>query len=390
MKWPTNVGYAIEALERLFFQVTLGLAHGDASRIHFTYTASPSGHPKSLPQDFQQYSVLDINDGSTAMLDRLATLLRAHRPEFALTFDMQPVHPMYRVMRDHGVRTIVSYWGAPISGISPAWKLALKRAQILLSRSVVDGLIFESEAMADLAIRGRGVPRSMLDIVYLGVDIERFRPAPSDYVHSALNIPRDRRVIVFTGHCTPRKGIKTLIEAAIEVLAVRKRTDVCFVLCGNQDGESKPYEQMYEGLGIAEWIRFMGYRKDVREIFQSAFCGVIPSSGWDSFTMSSVEMAACGLPIVASRLQGLAEAVLDGRTGLLFEPGNPKALADCIEKLLDDPELAASYGRAGRARCEREFSIEKQHQDFTAAVRRRITGGAPGPVSPLEQVRSDP
>ena len=176
--------------------------------------------------------------------------------------------------------------------------------------------------MADLAILGRGVPADRVDVVYLGVDTEKFRPdRDSDYVHSALGIPKDRKVFVFTGHCTQRKGIRTLIDAAIEVLHRRGRTDVCFLLCGNSGDESKPYEALYEQMPIAPWIRFLGYRRDVVQIFQSAYCGIIPSSGWDSFTLSSVEMAACGLPIIASRLQGLAEAVLHEKTGLNFEPG---------------------------------------------------------------------
>ena len=85
------------------------------------------------------------------------------------------------------------------------------------------------------------------------------------------------------------------------------------------------------------------------QIFQSAFCGVLPSSGWDSFTLSSVEMAATGLPIVASHLQGLAEAVQHEHTGLLFEPGSSLALANALERLLDGrrsrPNLEGTDGR---------------------------------------------
>jgi glycosyltransferase involved in cell wall biosynthesis len=372
MKWPTNIGYAIGVLERLFYDIALELAGGDASRVHFVFPDISGGAPRTLPAGFTQYSQLDINENSPRMLAQLDQLVRKHGVDFALTFDMQPVHPMYRVMRAAGVRSIVSYWGAPISGPSPAWKRWLKRAQLAMSGSRVDGLVFESQAMADLALFGRGVPRSMVDVVMLGVDAQRFRPESSNYVHETLAIPAGRRVFVFSGHCTPRKGIRTLIEAAIEVLHVRRRRDVFFLLCGNQGEESKPYEALYAGLGIDEGIRFAGYRTDLLRIFQSAYCGVIPSSGWDSFTMSSVEMAATGLPIVASRLQGLAEAVLDRQTGLLFEPGNARELADRIEWMLDHPEQAREFGRAGRARVERELTLEAQRQNLKAAFRRHL------------------
>jgi glycosyltransferase involved in cell wall biosynthesis len=375
MKWPTDAGYAITALERLFYDTGVALAGGDASRVHFAYTDVSPGPPASLPAGFPNVSTLDINAPTPATLDRLARLIREHGIDFVLTFDMQPVHPMYRVIRDAGATTIVSYWGAPISSPSPAWKLAIKRALLALSRSRVDGLVFESQAMADLAVVGRGVPPSMIDVIPLGVDIERYRPAASTYVHTALGIAADRKVFVFSGHCTPRKGIGTLIEAAVELLSRRKRRDICIVVCGNRGDESAPYEATYAGLGIDDGIRFAGYRTDLLPIFQSAFCGIIPSSGWDSFTLSSVEMAATGLPVIASRLQGLAEAVRDGETGLLFEPGNPRALADCVEALADDPSRAQALGRAGRARAERELSLTVQRQRLLDAIRRRLPAG---------------
>ncbi len=85
-------------------------------------------------------------------------------------------------------------------------------------------------------------------------------------------------------------------------------------------------------------------------------------------------MAAAGLPVVASRLQGIPETVLDGETGLLFEPGDAKALADCIETFLERPDLAAEYGRRGRERCERELNLDVQRKRFLGVVRRRLKG----------------
>jgi glycosyltransferase involved in cell wall biosynthesis len=129
---------------------------------------------------------------------------------------------------------------------------------------------------------------------------------------------------------------------------------------------------MYAGLGIDRLIRFGGYRTDLISIYPSCFCGVIPSTGWDSFTYSSLELAASGLPIIASRLQGLPEAVLDRRTGLLYEPGNTEALTSCIEMLLTDTNLAARWGRCGRERCEKELNVENQRCRLLAVLRKRL------------------
>lgn len=376
LKYPTNIGYAISSLERLFYHSAVELAGGDPRGVHFTYPSLAAGAPQCLPQEFQQYSTFNPADTSPANLAALSALCGEQRIDLAITFDMQPVHPIYAALRRGGVRKIVSYWGGPISGLSPWWKLMIKRAQIALSRSRCDGLIFESQSMAHFATHGRGAPASMIDVVQLGVDVEKFKPAQSDnqadYAYRTFDLPRARKIVIFTGHCSPRKGIGTLVDAAIELLHVRRRTDLVFLFCGNKNDESKPFEAQYQGMDIAPWIRFLGYRSDVREILQSAFCGVLPSTGWDSFTMSSVEMAASGLPIIASRLQGLEEAVVHEQTGLLFEPGNAKALADSIERLANSPEQAKQFGRNGRTRCERELSTQVQQQRFVAALRRHF------------------
>ena len=372
LQFGSNAGYAIGPLETLFYEAGVEIGGGDPTRVHFGYRNLDRGHPRSLPQDFGNVLAFDFSDTTPRNLDNLAAYVRTNDIRLVVIFDIQPVHPLFRALRRAGVATILSYWGAPISSLMPAWKLALKRLQVATSRSKLDGLIFESRAMADLAVHGRGVPQHTIDIVPLGVDIARFCPERSDYAHRTLAIPMDRRIVVYAGHFEARKGVHTLVEAAIELLSRRRRSDVCFLLCGNTGDESQEYERMYAGLGVDEWIRFGGYRHDMPQLYRGCFCGVIASTGWDSFPRTSVEMAAAGLPVVASRLQGLPEAVLDRRTGLLFEPGNAQALADCLETLLDRPELAAEYGQRGRERCERELNLDVQRERFLAAIRRRL------------------
>ena len=86
-------------------------------------------------------------------------------------------------------------------------------------------------------------------------------------------------------------------------------------------------------------------------------------------------MAASGLPVVASRLGGLPEAVIDHETGLLFEPGHAGQLADCLEMLLDHPDQAANYGQCGRVRCETQLSLEAQRRRFKTAILKYVSRG---------------
>jgi glycosyltransferase involved in cell wall biosynthesis len=368
----SNVGYAIQPLEALFYKLALEFAGGDPRLVHFGYRSFERGRPNALPDGFGNLITFDLINPGNDGIRHLARYAKQNKIKLVVTFDVQPVSPFFQPLRQAGVRTIVSYWGAPISSRMPFWKLALKRLEVAVSRSKLDGLIFESQAMADLAIYGRGVPRRLIDVVPLGVDTELFKPAPSDYVYRTLGMPRDRKAVIYSGHMEPRKGVRSLVEAAVELLARRRRADVCFLICGNSADQSKEYERMYAGMGLDNLIRFGGYRSDLREMYPSCFCGVIPSTGWDSFPRTSVEMAASGLPVVASRLQGLPEAVLDEETGLLFDPGNSRALADCLERLLDQPGYAARLGRAGRKRCECELNIQVQQQRLRAVLLKRL------------------
>lgn len=373
----TNVGYAIAALESLFFAAGVELADGDASFVHFAYSGFQKGHPKSLPTSFS--NLVELNYSSTLSkealqvnITRAASYVQKHGIRFVMFFDIQPVHPIVLPLRRAGATAIVSYWGAPMSSLMPGWKLALKRLEVALSRSRLDGLIFESEAMAQTATKGRGVPGHMIDVVPLGIDAHLYKPGPVDYVYQVFPFPPSRRVVIYSGHMERRKGVHILVEAAIELLVKRKRKDVCFLLCGNKDSESEEYEQLYQGMGIEAFVKFGGYRDDLSKIYPSCFCGVIPSSGWDSFPRTSLEMAAAGLPVIGSRLGGLPEAIVEGATGLLFESGDPQQLADRIETLLERPELAAKLGCAGRERCVSELNLDVQFRRLCAAFRRHI------------------
>lgn len=372
IQFGSNVGYAIAPLETLFYEVGLHLGKGDSGLVHFAYRDLSKGHPISLPKEFKNCFAHDIYDTSTPNTELLARYVRSHNIRFVMFFDLDLVSPLFSALRSAGAMTLMSYYGAPVSSVMPLWKLTIKKILLSCSRSKLDGLIFESQAMADLALRGRGVPKQMIDIVPLGVDISKFRPDHTDYAYTTLSIPKNQKIVIYAGHMERRKGVHTLIDAAIELIRKRKRADVCFVICGNKGEESRQFEAMYSGLGIEDRIRFGGYRNDMPQLYSSCLCGVIPSTGWDSFPRTSVEMAALGLPVMASRLQGLCEAVIDGETGLLFEPGNAIALADLLERILDNPALADQLGKAGRLRCERELNLDVQRARFLDVIQKRL------------------
>jgi len=119
----------------------------------------------------------------------------------------------------------------------------------------------------------------------------------------------------------------------------------------------------------AEHVTFGGYRRDVDKLLRSATIGVIASTGWDSFTMSALEMAASGLPLVVSDLQGLSETVEHGVTGFKFTVGESKELASKLETLLSNTETLMAMSLASRHRVEQRFGSEQQLNGLCESLR---------------------
>src|SRR5690606_30147756 len=115
-------------------------------------------------------------------------------------------------------------------------------------------------------------------------------------------------------------------------------------------------------------VTFAGYRNDIADLMRSSFVGDIASTGWDSFTMSSVEMMAPGLPLIVSNLQALSETTIDNVTGFCITPGDYRELAERIGILSTSPTLAKDFSSAARLRAVNRFSRERQVTDIAALL----------------------
>jgi glycosyltransferase involved in cell wall biosynthesis len=225
--------------------------------------------------------------------------------------------------------------------------------------------------MQRTAIDGRGIQPGRTSVTYLGVDTAVFRPrdANSWYAHDSFGIPRDRRIVYYSGHMEERKGVHILLKAIVELVEARGRTDTHLLILGNRPGEDTVFAPLYRGTAAEPYITFGGYRRDIPDIIPGCYVGAIASTGWDSFTASSLEIAACGLPLVVSRLQGLQETVEEDVTGFTFTVADHSALADRLQILLGDPAQREQMGRAARQRIEDRFTIEHQIASLVETVR---------------------
>lgn len=161
----------------------------------------------------------------------------------------------------------------------------------------------------------------------------------------------------------PRKGMEVLIESMARMReqgrAVRLRAVGGF--------ETPEYESRIRGLcrrlAVEDLVEWRGFRRDVAAELSKVDVLVLPSLFGEGMPMVVLEAMAVGLPVVASRVEGVPEVVRDGRDGVLVEPGDPEALAAALGKLADAPSALSAMGASGRNRQRQEFS------DFAMAER---------------------
>lgn len=364
-----GTAYAIESLRKTFINMAKELV--DVDDIHVSFTKAEEGNPSHSYELMRNVIAFDPATKDKQQLNFIKSYINKYDISLVFGFD-QPVWQLsYRYIRSGGVKAIISYQGAPMSSINSGVKLLLKKLQVLLTPASPDHYIFESGAMAETAFRGRGISKNNVSIVPLGVDISKFKPISDDpgYVYRVFKIPESQKIIYYSGHMEKRKGVSVLLEAAKYLYEEKGRRDFHFLILGNKNGEEISLLEMLKGSRALEHITFGGYRGDVHKILPGCYLGAIASTGWDSFTMSSLEISACGLPLLVSQLQGLVETIDEGKTGYSFEPGNYEVLASYIIMLLDNPDLRVELGKSAVQRTRSKFTRERQVESLVNVVR---------------------
>lgn len=353
-----NTGYAIGVLEQVFLEAARKSGYSD-EEIFWSYKSVEETATNIIQCDYKSVDQ-----------EFLYAFLTRNSINQVIAFDLNYPSPVIDTLKRARVKRVISYWGAGMSSINSGIKLIAKRLEWLLRSNKPDHFIFESEAMRKTATAGRGVPHNRTSVVPLGVDTQTYRPDYGNYhyAHTLLGIPADRKIVFYSGHMEERKGVRVIVKAAIELVDNQKNKGLHFVLCGNKGDEARVYQQLLKGTEAAEHVTFAGYRNDIADLMRSSFVGVIASTGWDSFTMSSVEMMASGLPLIVSNLQGLSETTIDNVTGFYITPGDYRELAERIGILSTSPTLAKDFSSAARLRAVKRFSRERQVTDIAALL----------------------
>ena len=188
-----------------------------------------------------------------------------------------------------------------------------------------------------------------------GIDLERFRrePAKEEEFRKLYRIPKNKKVVLYLGRISSEKKLDCLLRA---FKMIEKKDRLLLVVGGGQHLER--FKELAKALGI-KGVIFTGFIE--REYLNAAYgCADIFASASDTetFGLTFVEAMYMGLPVVGVWKYGAKEVVVDEKTGILVEPENDAALADAMERLLEDDTLRRRMGRKARKRSM-EFSLRK-------------------------------
>jgi D-inositol-3-phosphate glycosyltransferase len=183
-----------------------------------------------------------------------------------------------------------------------------------------------------------------------GVNLGWFNPIPVDEAREYINAPLDKRMLLFVGRIEPLKGVDTLLQALARLkdMGAIKQHNLCLSVIGGDAtvSESQMSHEMVRlnklrrELGLRGIVTFLG-KKDQATLpyYYSAADIVVVPSHYESFGMVALEAMACGTPVVASQVGGLAYLVQDGETGFHVPDQDPVALSEHLLALLDDDDL---------------------------------------------------
>ena len=243
---------------------------------------------------------------------------------------------------------------------SPKWLVPHRFWAYRYAIRKADKVISVSKATADWLIKKRKVNPNKVMIIPYGVNLEKFNPKVKTITRTDIGVNKEDMVIGQVSRLTEQKGHTYLIDAATRV--VTEIPNAKFVLVGDGPLRSR-LEDKVRARGLQDHFVFLGFRQDVPEILPLFDVFTLPSL-YEGLPNVVLEAMACGLPVVATPVDGTKEAVVDERTGYLVPVGDTADLSHKLIKMCSNDALRLKLGLAGRGRVEDDFSLDGQVRKF--------------------------
>ena len=243
-----------------------------------------------------------------------------------------------------------------------AWqRLMLRR----VGAAATHAFVGVSQSVADYALSIREVARSKVRVITNGTDTSRFKAdaAARTIVRAELGLPQDAFVIGTVGRMATVKNHPLLVRAAAPLLGPRVR----LVIVGG-GAEAERTRALSTELGVGAFCHFPGETNDVPR-YLAAFDVFALSSDSEGLPLCLTEAMSASLPLVCTAVGGVPALVKEGETGLLSPAGDHAAFSASLRRLLEDPDLRARFGRAGREVALARYSADRMTDDYLALYR---------------------
>jgi len=226
-------------------------------------------------------------------------------------------------------------------------------------------VIAVSNETAEHLIGVEGAPTSKVTAIHNGIDFERIKPSgpgARQRVRAELGLG-DLFTFLIAGRLHPEKGYEHLFEA-VRLLKDREGQPFVLLVAGRGPFLER-YQQRVSALGIADRVRFLGFRDDLPDLMTSSDLFVLPSVA-ESFGLVLAEALYLGLAVVASRVGGIPEIVDDGVDGLLVAPGDAQDLAAAMEAFLCRKVILPGLGAVAVEKVRKRFDFEQMLKKYEA------------------------
>ncbi len=222
-----------------------------------------------------------------------------------------------------------------------------------------------SASIVEFLVKHERVPRERISLVHNAIDLRRFTPAPERRaeLRREWNLPTDAPVIAGVGRLNYQKNFPLFLEIAAEI--ARSHPSAIFVIAG-----TGPEEHALRKSAGAN-VRFLGFVADTARLYDAVDFLLMPSR-FEGLPMTLLEAMAMRVPVVASRLDGIAELIEDGVDGLLATPSATGEFVAHIRSLLDDANSARSLADAAFQKVTRDFSAERMTREVEALYTRYL------------------
>jgi len=338
--FPASTGYAWTFIGRMFAEVANALSR-DGIRTVVAYPLLDA-RPESLSGSAAEAVGADLSLDSPRSIRAAVDLVRREHVRAVWLVDRPVVSPAYALLHGAGVRRVVVHdHSSGTRQVRHGVRGLAKRLATRLPWAAADAVIAVSDYVGERQRTAGRVPADRIHVVPNPVSVpETVRPRGE--VRAALGLRPGRRLVAAAGRLTVEKGFADLLAAADSL------PDDVDVLVFGDGPERARLEEQRAGLRTGARVRLAGRRPDAAELVAAADVCVVPSRWEEAFCLAAAEPLARGRPLVATSVGAIPELVRDGVTGLLAPPADPPGLAAAILRLLQDPDLAAALGRAGR------------------------------------------